>query len=240
MNALLKMRQVAPEGINSQLPVGATQQIECIINEPVEDVLRPGHWNHPLLYVATSAQRHGGMGVFAKRRLSKGWAFIVMGYPTDTPFGTHKYPYGRQTGGRSFAKHTPLYVDGDPTIKPHNNVGCYGLAIAMRVNEQSKPQPHNCVFKRNLLIVGRTIRQDEELFVYYGEGSDYVRTGYTMNGNPHKADDPDGCFHHIRMPTSKHLVEKWAAVIRKRIQQDKQEGERQECTQCMDTCECSA
>jgi hypothetical protein len=202
-------------------PAPADERVKGIIIEPTVDPKRTGYWHWENLYVAPSTQKNGGTGLFAATDLPKGWCFIILGWPTETTQGVYIWTYTAHAGGHQFATGTPHSVDGDPSLSPNNAMGCFGLAAAMRANEESRNRRHNCVFGRNLLIVGRPIPRNTELTVYYGEGDDYTRTGYTMNNNTLRADDPDGYFHAIQLPTVKPVIERWSKIIQQRIEEAK-------------------
>lgn len=108
-------------------------------------------------------------------------------------------------------------MDGHPDYHPHQGAGCFGLAIVMRANEQTHNRTHNCVFRKNMLVVGRCIPKDQELLVHYGEGDDYTRVGYTMTNNTKRDDDPSDEFHKLKIPASRHIINKWATTLQLRI-----------------------
>jgi hypothetical protein len=108
---------------------------------------------------------------------------------------THGYIYEYQG-----SKGGPA-VDGHPNHHPYNQVGGFGLCIAMMVNEPTTLKP-NCVFKRDHLLVAKHIKSGDELLVWYGNGYDEIRKhmGYSLDTNRY-LNNAHPLIHDIQWPT---------------------------------------
>ena len=104
------------------------------------------------------------MGVFATRDLRVGTLIPIWGLRRHsweesrhrTSHGWERTVYGKKEDR----------LDGHPSIYPHKGIGCFGLAIAMMINEPSRGYS-NVIFRANSVVVQRPIKAGQELLIWY-------------------------------------------------------------------------
>ena len=119
------------------------------------------------------------LGVFARRELKVGAIIPIWGFPRHSWEETHHHAshgWERTVHGRKKEK-----LDGHPSIYPHKGIGCFGLAIAMLINEPSRGYS-NVIFRANTVVVQRLIKAGQELLIWYGNDPEepYERN-YTLS-----------------------------------------------------------
>ena len=119
------------------------------------------------------------LGVFAARDLEPGLWVPITGRPVGSP---PAFPSSKEY---CYQRNAPLQsVDGDPAYYAYGDVGCFGLAIAMMVNEPADAQtPTNCMFKLDFLVTTAGIKKGQQLLVDYGSESSYPRH-YAVDRTP--------------------------------------------------------
>lgn len=124
-----------------------------------------------------SARDRCDLGVYAARDLAAGVWVPITGRPVGSPA---VFPSSREY---CYQRSAPLQsVDGDPAYYAYGDVGCFGLAIAMMVNEPADAQTHaNCMYKLDFLVTTADIKKGEQLLVDYG--SSYPRK-YAVDRTP--------------------------------------------------------
>ena len=155
--------------------------------EPVEVGLCMYEW--PGLKVQPSLEKGGaGDGVFATTRLRAGTVIPVLGKRTTIKRGSHLF------NGRN----------GFPRLFPYSDTGCFGLAIAMKVNEPATRKP-NCMLKSIGLVVVQDIPLGRELLVHYGFGQRYRRVGYSLDQNKYLHAEYTRMAN-VRLPTRREMA----------------------------------
>ena len=149
-----------------------------------------------------------GYGVYATRSLKVGTLIPILGKRVAIDKqGTHGWQYYGKSGGA---------ISGNPSIHPFKHVGCFGLAVAMMLNEDTEG-PLNCKFKLDHICVARPIKKGEELTVDYGNAYEPIRKikRYTMSNNKHRFDSTPQ-YDQLKYPSAKvrnNNIKKWNTVI---------------------------
>ena len=111
-----------------------------------------------------SSRGRRDLGVFAARDLPVGLWIPITGRPLGDP---PSYPRSREY---CFPRRQPFQaIDGDPEFHPFKGVGCFGLAVAMMLNEPSDAHTHaNCMYSRDFVVTTATLKKGQQLLVDYG------------------------------------------------------------------------
>ena len=159
-----------------------------------------------------------GKGVFAKKKIKMGTMFPILGKVVDNfenENSLHKSSHGWIYTDNEIA----IKVDGHPSIRPFQGVGCFGMAIAMMANEETRERPPTCQFINNCLVATGDIEAGEELTTFYGDAKQgeepYPRIGYT-NNNPYRDADLDDEFGekvYRTLPDASDVISDWLLII---------------------------
>jgi hypothetical protein len=129
-------------------------------------------WDNDLI-VGISACDNGSLtnrGLFTARKLLAGTHIPILGYlPTIPRMSSINYSFSCNN----------ILVDGHPSLHPYNNIASRGLSIAMIMNEPSSNKKPNVFHLGHWLVLGKTVPEGEELFVYYGD--QYPRETFVYN-----------------------------------------------------------
>ena len=122
--------------------------------------------------ITGSSRARCDLGVYAARDLTAGLWLPIAGRPLGSP---PVYPTNIEY---CYQRNAPYQcIDGNPGFHAYNGVGCFGLALAMMVNEPGDALTHaNCMFKMNFLVTTADIQKGQQLLVDYGPiyNRDYV------------------------------------------------------------------
>ena len=109
--------------------------------------------------------------------------------------GTHLYPIHvdlldhADSNGRQIYRKQSIKIDGDPNFYRNiHNIGCNGLAIAMKANEPTRYTQINSKFKQNAIVIIKDIEPDTEILLDYGNDYDRYHEGKPYN----RAEIPPG------------------------------------------------
>ena len=171
-----------------------------MILQPREETRCGYVWDE--LEVKPSNELNAGDGVFARVNLKAGTMIPILGKKINRVINpSHVWIYrGRKA------------IDGHPSINPYKGVGSRGLAIAMMINESTK-KPFNCIFKLDHVVIAKSIKAGDELYIDYGPY--YNRVGYDLSENRHR-DKEYSQLIGKRYPTAKTRqdnINKWNDLI---------------------------
>ena len=171
--------------------------------------MKPRKRNHmcrydwPMLEVKPSSETGGGNGVFAVETLMPGTMIPILGKPMSENSVRKRIEENTFTHGYQYQWiFNKKGVDGHPRENKFQNVGTFGLAIAMMINESSSNKAPSCIFKMDHVVVAKRIAKGQELTLYYGSAYETIRKrlGYTVkcdSGYHYKA------LENVRYPNSK-------------------------------------
>jgi hypothetical protein len=151
----------------------------------------------------------GGHGVFAKSDIPMGAMIPILGKKVAM---FEEIPHEASHGWSGKCAHSSN-LDGHPSIHPHKGVGCFGLSIAMMVNEEVSHRPPNCHFMHDCLTTTRHIAKGEELLTSYGKEYPRKKYGGYVNDNPHFGEDADPAFDEMVLPDPEPVIGKWLEVL---------------------------
>ena len=123
-------------------------------------------WNDLEVDVSNQADGEAGNGVYARRAIPKGTFIPIFGLPVPN---WETYTHKQSHGWVKRFNRQKLLLDGHPSHYPHGEVGFFGLAIGMMLNEPSGIQAPNCIFRLNSVMVQTDLRAGAELTVHYGD-----------------------------------------------------------------------
>ena len=188
--------------------------VKIKILEPHEVAPCKYEWDE--LEVKQSEEPGGGLGVFAKVKLTPGTIIPILGKKiSEAEFNrleksqtaTHCWVFYQQQKKDNFV------LNGDPALNKH------GINIAMLINEPSKKKP-TCLFKLNSVVVAENIKVGEELTVWYGRSYEPIREklGYSLAGNKHLEKPYENILKIKSWPSKERrwrIVNHWLDVIDK-------------------------
>jgi hypothetical protein len=165
---------------------------------------------------------YGGIGVFALEAIWAGATFPHLGTTLrepegDHPSDSHAWTYDILT----LSEMAGWRVDGRPTsMCPHKNIGSFGLALTMLVNEDLDGV-HTCVFSDNSLMVAIDLKPGDQLTAYYGEAHERIRNvqNYSLMNNKnlfhhYELIDPELGFQGFQADYLQRAILKWLLYIR--------------------------
>lgn len=139
-------------------------------------------WN----YLFLLPMQHGGHGVHAAMDIPIATMIPIVGDPVSRRKADLMISRNRFTHGWVYSSPmgSTVAVNGNPYINTRRNIGSYGLAIAMMLNEPLTKKP-NCIFKLDHIVTSRRIKMGEELTVHYGNAYEPIRVlkGYSLAKN---------------------------------------------------------
>ena len=135
-----------------------------------------------------------GNGLFTRHKCRKGLLIPILGRRINDEELIRMEREGIASHTWSFSKtqHIGQYIKGavDGRILPGDDKA--DLYAAMTMNEPAPGEEPNCIFKEGCILLCRTLEQDEELTIWYGNGevanAQRFIEGYTVD---HDLCDPD-------------------------------------------------